>query len=281
MSSQDFGDKFLSPDLIARKPYEQLNRYMWGKGERVIDWNSTESLVSALIMRGYVEPSSFISPVDVNPYVGAKGQIEESGGTPVPYDYACWDPVNACNDINSNPHGFWDTSIYCDLAPNRDDDTDHNSYANSTLCGKRLKKWNANSGYDHICWSTRGTKMGAMVGTPDYDNSFALEMVGDYGRWKGHMAHADGSVSLETSFFPVDHYSSDRGRSVADNVFDAEFQDEYFVSGKGQSFGAGDNFLTYSNNAYASGSPVAIFPASQAIDDVAIARCTWDTDADW
>ena len=51
MSSQDFNDKFLSPDLIARKPYEQLNHYMWGKGDRVMNWNSTESLCSAIIMR--------------------------------------------------------------------------------------------------------------------------------------------------------------------------------------------------------------------------------------
>jgi prepilin-type N-terminal cleavage/methylation domain-containing protein len=284
-SASDFGDKFVSPDLIAREKYTGSGdpRYMWGKGKRVITWNSTESLCSALIMREYLEPNAFISPVDSNPFVGAKGQVEEAGGNAVPYNFDCWDPVNACNNVGSDPFGFWDTAFHCDLAPNGTDDADHNSYANSLLAGHRLKKWNANQGHDRITYSTRGTRMGATVGDPLYDDSPALEMIGEDTNWKGHMTHADGSVTVETNFVPVLHYSSARGLQMEDNVFDAEFCDEYYMpsSGQTQCFGAGDNFLTFSNNGYASGTPSHLFPAGNVMDSYAMGKCTWDTDADW
>jgi prepilin-type N-terminal cleavage/methylation domain-containing protein len=283
MSSQDFNDKFISPDLIARKPYEQLGQYMWGKGKRVMNWNSTESLCSAIIMREYLEPDAFVSPVDVNPYVGAKGQIEEGGGEAVPYNYDCWDPVSGSQNVSSSPEGFWDMAFYCDLAPNSNEETDHNSYANSALVGHRLKKWNVNSGHDRITWSTRGTKDGAMVGHPDYDDSPALEMIGEENLWKGHMTHADGSVTVETSFIPVMHYSTARRLQVVDNVFAAEFEDEYFspASGQAQNVGAADNFQCYSNNNYASGSAAPIAPNGLIVDSYFMSRCSWCTDSDW
>lgn len=285
MSGQDFKDKFISPDLICRKPYEAVATpmYMWGKGKRVINWNSTESLCSVIIMRNYLEPDAFVSPVDVNPYVGAKGQIEESNGVAVPYNWDCWDPVGATFTANTDPSGFWDTAFYCDLAPNSTEDADHNSYANSTLVGHRLKSWNLNSGYERICWSTRGTKMGAMVGNADYDDSPALEMIGEDNQWIGHVAHADGSISVETSFIPVMHYSPSARRQVVDNIFDAEFDDEYHSPATGSSYkvGAGDNFLTYSNNSYASGNMSPIAPNGLVVDSYLLSRCTWDTDSDW
>ena len=283
MSSQDFNDKFISPDLIARRPYAPLGQYMWGKGERVINWNSTESLCSAIIMRKYLEPDAFVSPVDVNPYVGAKGQVEEGGGIAVPYDYDCWDPVNAASQVTSDPYGFWDTAFYCDLAPNSSEDTDHNSYASSTLVGHRLKKWTVNSGHDRITWSTRGTKDGALMGNPDYDNAPDIEMIGEETTWKGHVAHADGSITVETSFIPVMHYSTRRGLQVADNIFAAEFYDEYFspVNNQSANAGAADNWQTYSNNNYASGSAAAIAPSGLVVDAYISSRCSWSTDSDW
>ncbi|MCH2135940.1 MAG: type II secretion system GspH family protein [Phycisphaerales bacterium] len=284
MSSQDFNDKFVSPDQICRRPYtaQSTPGYMWGKGDRVINWNSTESLVSAMIMREYLEPSAFVSPVDSNPYVGAKGQIEESSGIAIPYNFDAWDPVTGTFNATGSPEGFWDLSIYCDLAPNSSEDVDHNSYANSTLCGHRLKKWNANEGHDRITWSTRGTKMGAGIGTSDYDNCPSLTMIGEENHWKGHMAHGDGSVSVETSFIPVLHYSPARGLQVVDNVFDAEFADEYFMpsSGTAQNCGAADNFLTFSNNGYASGNASQLFPGGNVLDSYLQSRCTWDIDCD-
>jgi prepilin-type N-terminal cleavage/methylation domain-containing protein len=284
-SASDFNDKFVSPDRIARKPYTGgagNPHYVWGKGERIITWNSTESLCSALIMREYLEPSAFVSPVDVNPYVGAKGQVEEAGGNAVPYNFDCWDPVSASGDIDSTPHGFWDTAFHCDLAPNTNE-ADHNSYANSMLCGHRLKKWNANQGHDRITWGTRGTRMGATVGEDDYDNSPGLEMLGEDTLYKVHVTHADGSVTTETNFMPVLHYSVARGLPYEDNIYDAEFCEEYFMPGSGQAgcFGAGDNFLTYSNNGYASGSPSQLFPNGMVLDSYAMGKCTWDTDMDY
>ena len=119
-----------------------------------------------------------------------------------------WKPATT---FGRSPHGFWDTAFYCDLKPNAVEEADHNSYANSLLCGHRLKKWNANEGHDRITWSTRGSKDGATVGDPLYDDSPALEMIGEKSLLISHMTHADGSVTRETSFMPVLHYSTARG----------------------------------------------------------------------
>jgi len=111
----------------------------------------------------------------------------------------------------------------------------------------------------------------------------ALEMIGEENLWKGHMTHADGSVTVETSFIPVMHYSTARRLQVVDNVFAAEFEDEYFspASGQAQNVGAADNFQCYSNNNYASGSPAPIAPNGLIVDSYFMSRCSWDTDSDW
>ena len=281
MSSQDFNDKFISPDLIARKPYSQLGQYTWGKGERVLNWNSTESLVSAIVMREYLEPDAFVSPVDVNPYVGAKGQVEEMGGVAIPYNFDAWDPVNS--QAASSPEGFWDLGIYCDLEDSGGETADHNSYANSAIVGHRLKKWSVNSGHDRITWSTRGTRDGALVGAPDYDNCPTLRMMGEENHWEGHMTHADGSVTKETSFIPVMHYSPYTRLQVVDNVFNAEFEEEYHspATGQAQNVGAADNFQVYCNNNYSSGSASPIAPQGLIVDSYFLSRCTFDIDSDW
>ena len=97
------------------------------------------------------------------------------------------------------------------------------------------------------------------------------------------MGHADGSVSVETSFIPVMHYSPSNGLQVADNVFDAEFDNEYFSPATGSAYkvGAGDNFLTYSNNGYASGSMSPIAPNGLIVDSYLLSRCTWCSDSAW
>ena len=66
-------------------------------------------------------------------------------------------------------------------------------------------------------------------------------------------------------------------------MFNAEFCDEYFMpsSGMAQCYGAGDNFLTYSNNGFASGSPTQLFPGGNVLDSYVAGRITWDTDGDW
>ena len=281
LSSADFEDRFISPDLIARKPvgFGKTKRYIPGKGERVTDYNTTESLVSTLIMNMYLEPGDFISPVDVNPHLKSKN--DDGPG----YDFDCWDPVTAAERVGFYPHGFWDTNIQCNLSPRGRgrDNTDHNSWANSLLCGHRLERWNANETVDRIAWSTRGTRMGAMAGQSEYDDSPAIAMLGTGNKWKGHMCRHDGSVSVETSFNPVLHYSPTQGRMVDDNAFDAEFDDEYVDPGSGrpQQLGASDNFLTYSNNRGDTGTYSAIFSGNRIWDDTSISRCTWDTDGDW
>jgi prepilin-type N-terminal cleavage/methylation domain-containing protein len=276
-SAEDFDDRFLRPSLIARGPFIFRSKnygYNSGKGLEGKAWDSTESLYSVAIALRYLSPETVVSPVDNNPMVGAKGDVEELGaGGVVAYDYSEFDVGNPANDVFQSPDGFWDTQFFCQLD---DEEADMASYANQTLAGRRYVKWVGNARTIHPLFATRGVtstveiELDAMTdGLPRLDSdgykfSPVLEMLGPLNTWNGHVYTSDGVVANVDNFLEFKHYTTgleDGGsysKPLPDNMFECEFTQEWSpeenTSGDTYGHGASDNFLSYTNNANADAS---------------------------
>ena len=281
-SAEDYDDRFLRPSLIARGPYTFRNKnygYVAGKGLEGKGWDSTESLYSVMIMMKFLSPETVVSPVDLNPMVGAKGSVEElAAGGIDDYDYSAFNPGDAVGSVFTSPEGFWDTGFYCQLD---DDEVDHASYAHQTLAGRRYKKWMGASTTIVPLFATRGTTNGQnddgtvidaddlLDGIPNLDGdgfrfSPVLEHLGPRKTWNGHMYTSDGTVSTVDNFIEFKHYTTgleDGGgysKPLPDNMFECEFTQEWSPEensgGDTYGHGASDNFLSYTNNANADGS---------------------------
>ncbi len=285
-SAEEYDDRFIRPSLVARGEFKFKSRnygYVAGKGTEGKAWDSSESLYSVLIMMRYLSPETVVSPVDNNPMVGVKGEVEEFGanGDVVPYDYSKFDPGTAYETVTTSPDGFWDTAFFCQLD---DDEADMASYANQTLAGRRYKKWMGLSRTIHPMYSTRGLSNAHTRGDEGevtdpghlYDHELysatsragdgfilspVLEQLGPLDTWNGHMYTTDGTVSPVDNFIEFKHYTTgleDGGsysKPLPDDMFMCEFTQEWVsdqASEGGQGtpygFGASDNFLSYTHN---------------------------------
>lgn len=276
-SAEDFDDRFIRPSLVARGNYSFRGKnygYVSGKGLPGKGWDSSESLYSIMIMQRYLSPETVVSPVDNNPMVGAKGDVEElAAGGIDSYDYSQHNPGDPGNNVFSSPEGFWDTSFYCQLD---DDEADHASYAHQTLAGRRYNRWMGASRTIHPLYSTRGLHSAEEIdadmltdGLPDqssdgYRFSPVLEQLGPITSWNGHVFTTDGTVANSDNFLEFKHYTTgleDGGgysKPLPDNMFECEFTQEWSPeensSGDTYGHGAGDNFLTFTNSNNAAGS---------------------------
>lgn len=288
-SAEDFDGRFISPQLVARLPFNKNGidyGYVRDRGVEGKAWNATENLYSVMIMNKYITPEAAISPIDNNPFAGVKGDATEpqAGGVAVPYNFAAYDP--ATGTARTSPEHFWDTKFYTDLT---DEEPDHGSWANNTLMGARTNKWNANEGSDQGCWSTRGVKCGYRDGTDEHDGSSVLEMLGPENMFQSHVAYADGTVRMIDNMLAFKHHFAQEGytsKAITDNQFNCEFRDEWAAPITGSLLGCGnrDHWFTFSNNGN-SGSPkgFCIWNNGQSTwmyssDAFAEARMTYDHD---
>ncbi|MAT82191.1 MAG: hypothetical protein CMJ29_11185 [Phycisphaerae bacterium] len=208
--------KFIMPGEIDRKSVS--GQYIPGVGETNPYFNHTGAICSALISHKYAEPEIMVSPAENSPQIGVKGQITESGGEPVGYDYTTYQPTEGT---------YWDENFRTNL--DTEDEVDHASFCNLTLVGAgRRGRWNDTAGGDTICWSTRGTLNGDMT-LDDYKFSPTLLMHGPPNSYVGHFVTADGAVLVTKNFVPdVARYDTQGLGSPGykrDNMFNCEFND--------------------------------------------------------
>jgi prepilin-type N-terminal cleavage/methylation domain-containing protein len=276
-SAEDFNTRFIRPSLVARCDVVKRGKnhgYVPGQGLEGKPWDSTENLHSVMIMKGYIGVESTNSPVDNNPYLGVKGQVEEDNGETIPYDFTSWDPGNNGNNVADSPAGYMDTTFSGQLD---DESTDHCSWATQLLAGNRYRLWEANpSSEEHALISTRFVTDSADSGSwaadltdgitntseLGYKLSPVLEQLGATNQWVGHVYTSQGTVTQEDSHLAFKFHASGQddndsyAKAIADNMFECEFTNSWSpdgLEGMTSGFGNSDNFMAFSNNGNSTG----------------------------
>jgi len=271
-SAEDYNTRFIRPSLVARCHTVKRGKdhgYVPGSGLEGKPWDSSENLYSVMVMKGYVGVENCVSPVDQNPYLGVKGQVEETATSDIiPYDFTAWDPGNE-RVVKNSPEGYMDITFSGQLD---DESTDHCSWATQTLAGNRYRLWEGNpSAEEHALLSTRTvTDSGASESWPSeltdgitntstlgYKLSPVLEQLGATNQWVGHCYTSQGTVEqldsqLEFKFHASGQDDNDSyAKALADNMFECEFTQSWSpdgLEGMTSGFGNSDNFMSFTNN---------------------------------
>ncbi len=152
--------------------------------------NTTAALYSAMVMANYSPPQQLVSANEYSLQV----QIDTD------YDHAMYDPMNGV---------YWDPSFTADLV------TGSNvSFAHTPMFGERIERsWTTSSVMPII--GSRGPEGGVHdPGSMTY---------GRAGVWGGHILHADGAITFESSFTPTGlYYETPDGQMLPDNLYAAE-----------------------------------------------------------
>ena len=179
--------------------------------------NTTAALYSLMIMFEYIPSGLPISPRERNPNVREIAQ----------YDYAAYRPAEWT---------FWDESFKADLEVES-----HTSYAHLLLHGARMRmRWRHTNDSNTPILSNRGPRDGLPVG-----NSFTTRTDGS---WAGFIVFGDNSVQWSQTmtpknvlYEPFHHPRDPRVSPVPDNIFAAEFHDDW----PGSPLGSNDAYLTF------------------------------------
>ena len=302
-SGEDFDSRFIRPSLVARCHRVVRGKdhgYVPGQGLEGKPWDSSENLYSVMIMKGYIGAENCVSPVDKNPYLGIKGQVEEASGDVAPYDFTAWDPGNNGNVVANSPEGYMDITFSGQLD---DESTDHCSWANQTLAGNRYRLWEGNpSSEEHALFSTRTVTDSGDSGawaadltdgitntsSDGYKLSPVLEQLGATNQWVGHCYTSQGTVEqidshLEFKFHASGQDDNDSyAKAIADNMFECEFTNSWSpdgLEGMTSGFGNADNFMSFTNNGNTTGS----YSTSDkfCLGDGTVSGCSHSTPESW
>jgi prepilin-type N-terminal cleavage/methylation domain-containing protein len=249
--AQENHDRLPTPGLISRRPIDLLGtgdwKYIPNQGAEAEIKNHTRHLYSAMIAREYFNTDLVVGPTEVSPHVIQYNAYDYTKYNPAAGTY--WDgdfkappPGKAGNDENLPGFSAQVTGKALGNAPN----VSHTSYAHMAIFGARKRlRWRNTQRVGDPILATRGTG-GGFDGTGgagpgnsdfpgddgDYSRSMTLQLHGARRQWVGNIVYNDNHTDTIDTFYPgiVSYEQNVSGTTPPpsfDNIFSAEFQDQW------------------------------------------------------
>jgi len=210
-----------------------------GEGPEDFAQNWTGPLFSLMIAQEFFDTDVLIGPTEINPIVVVDADYLRSKYDPGSDSY--WDDAFEVN-IDAIPGD----NLFCNT-----------SFAHQALCGQRKnRRWRDTQDSTYPIIVTRGVRDGALIGTPDYDQSQTLRLHGNRKNWVGNVVFADNHWEQLVNFYPT----QTRGRRAdgTDDSRDSFFAAEFDANGPNEFFPQGpDAWMVISTDADDDGLEVA------------------------
>ena len=165
------------PGLVDRGMDPRFRTHMPDRGPEDVTRNHSAAVYSILVVNHYVPVSTFVSPVEVNPWVRVKSD----------YDFTAYAPGR---------DSYWDPTFRMQI--DRTDPGAHGSYAHRVLHGSRkTTEWTPTAPPETGILVSRGPKDGTDRGSA-YHDSPTLRFFPPARAWTGHLVTNDNRVAMVT-----------------------------------------------------------------------------------